>query len=105
MVMVDRLDTASYLRRFREKLSAFYLKVRDYEVTDPVLAKDVEAFMEAGLCLSAVSKSELEQVIAQEHQSVFGMGLRERSLAAKQYALEKGDFSFFDLPTWRRAPK
>ena len=66
------------------------------------LYQSIEAFMEAGLILGAVNKPELEKVISDEHVDVFGISRQDRMQKAKDEALVKGDFAFFDTPTWQR---
>ena len=94
-----------YLSRLRSKLNAFYLRIRDYNDKDLVKAHGIEVFMEAGLSLNAVTQHELEQVIADEHQQVFGMSRQERLRVNKEEAIATRDYAYFDTPTWVRESK
>jgi ABC-type polysaccharide/polyol phosphate transport system ATPase subunit len=91
-------NNQQYLQLFRVRLNEFYLQIRDYDNKDVAMAQG----MEAGLVLSAVTKSQLESLIADEHASVFGMSRLERSQEVKQEAMEVGDYAFFDTPTYQR---
>lgn len=96
------LNNQQYLQLFRVRLNEFYLQIRDYDNKDFAMAQGIEAYMEAGLALNAVTKSQLESAIADEHASVFGMSRLERSQEVKQEAMEIGDYAFFDTPTYQR---
>lgn len=96
------MNKDDYLKRFGCKINAFYTQMRDYNKKDQALNQAIEAFMEAGLCLQAVTRSELEQVIAREHLAVFGMDRSERTRQEQVRATESGDYDGFDSPTWLR---
>lgn len=91
-----------YLQRFKVRLNEFYLQIRDYDNKDVAMAQGIEAYMEAGLALGAVSTTELEMRIATEHVSVFGVSRQERLQEAKTEALGNGDYAFFDTPAFQR---
>jgi hypothetical protein len=94
-----------YLQGFRDRLSELYLQIRDYDNRDVAMCQGIEAFMEAGILSGVVNHSELQSVIADEHMSVFGMTRQERLQMLREEALGKGDYAFFDTPTWQRDRK
>ncbi len=56
----------------------------------------VEGFMEAGLCLGVVTKSELQDVVDAAHIKVFGVPFNEK-IRPKNI-----DDGLLDIPTWIR---
>ncbi|MBR9886488.1 MAG: hypothetical protein GYB20_02130 [Oceanospirillales bacterium] len=91
-----------YISALEQRLSRFYISIRDYAKTDSEARSAIESFMEAGLLLGEVTQSELDKVIDVQHKVVFGMSLRDRWRSDKMIAYERKNYSVFDTPTWQR---
>lgn len=91
-----------YMKIFQRKLEEYYLQVRDYDSKPEGDAQAIDAFMEAGLALEAVTKQELEIVIENTHQQIFGLSAQERRNNENRECLERQDYVKFEIPAWTR---
>ena len=87
-----------YLQQFRTRLNEFYYQQYKYNNRDIAIAQGVLAFIEAGITLGAVTRSELEAVIDERHMEVFGVSRQERLQNARGKFLEVEELAFFDTP-------
>lgn len=62
----------------------------------------IEGFMLAGSRLGLVDKPELETLMEQAHQSVFGMSIQERRLMELKGEQFEVDWSYYDKPISQR---
>lgn len=91
-----------YISVLEQRLNRFYISIRDYGKTDAEVSSGIEAFMEAGLLLGAVTRAELDSLIELQHKTVFGMSLGERQQSEKLEAHAQGNYVSFDTPAWQR---
>lgn len=94
-----------YISVLEQRLSHFYISIRDYGKTDIEARSGIEAFMEAGLLLGAVTRAELDSSIDLQHRTVFGMSLGERQQSEKLEANAQGNYVSFDISAWQRKIK
>lgn len=87
-----------YLIQFRTRLNEFYFQKYKYNNTDIAIAQGILAFIEAGIALGAVTQSELEEVIDEQHMDVFCVSRQERLQNARGKFLEVEELAFFDTP-------
>jgi hypothetical protein len=82
-------------------LKYWHLEGEPSEIT--ALKYKVDGYIEAGLTLNAISKSELQDLIDQKHMAVFGMTRKQRRIENKLGKKEElRDWSAFDRPTIER---
>lgn len=64
-----------------------------------------QGFIHAGELLQLCSRAEVQQLMEQVHQDVFGISIAERrpkEQARRQKALQLGDYDYFDEPAFNR---
>jgi len=63
-----------------------------------------QGFIQAGELLHICSRDDIQQLMEQIHQQVFGQSIAERQQQqnARQQAIADGDFDYFEQPAWER---
>lgn len=96
---------ARYMTGFEQRLMSIY---RQAAAGIEPNAKERDLFngyMDAGLVTGLVTKDELQALIDQRHQSMFGMTIAERRRLQKKppgLDFDAEDYAFYEVPTWMR---
>jgi hypothetical protein len=87
----------------RTLLSEYYGRVEEESAEITALKNKIDGYIQAGLTLNALSKSELQDLIDQEHMAAFGMTRKQRRIEKKLGKKEEvRDWSAFDRPAIER---
>ena len=79
----------------------WHAEVKSSELT--ALKHKIDGYIEAGLTLNALRKSELQDLIDREHMAAFGMTRKQRRISKKLGKKEEvRDWSAFDRPAIER---
>ncbi|BBP43529.1 hypothetical protein [Thiosulfativibrio zosterae] len=92
------MDTLPYQERLTQLLIENYTLIKDggmRKKSDP----KIEGFMEAGLVLNVVNKTDLQAIINNAHKQVFGIPFSERIRP------QNANDELLDIPTWMRDNK
>ena len=94
------MNTDKYFDSLKKKLRGIFLMIKNGHEVPPDEKKYVEGFMHASVDLGIATRSELEELMEEINQDVFGMSVDERRKVYRNRTLSTN--TAFDTPTWQR---
>ena len=97
------MNKYGFIEEVERRLRELYLGSKNGHIASPEQRHQLEGFIQAGIFISMVRAEEMEEVIENIHQEVFGMSIEEHK---HQHAISwdgnKIDYSNYDVPTYER---
>lgn len=94
------MDTERYFDSLKEKIRELFVMIQHGHAVPAEQKKYVEGFMHASLDLHIATRQELEALMEEINQEVFGMGIDERRKRYPERSLSSG--TALETPTYQR---
>ena len=100
----EQLKKELYLESIRKRARHLYVYGESHPDEKDLIAHKLDGFLEAGLLLQIFNKDQLQQVIDEEHVTIFGMSRKERVKKRQQEGISpaSADWSAYDAPATER---
>ncbi|CAM3570119.1 hypothetical protein [Parendozoicomonas haliclonae] len=97
------MNQERYLEEVRRQLSSYYQQLKAGHKPVAEQRSRIEGFMQAGIYMGIYSAPQRDALIAEVHEQIFGMSLRERQKVHQhQWQGDIRDYSEYDSPTINR---
>ena len=97
------MNKKRYINEIVRRLTQIYEQIKTGHPADSVNLHRVEGFMNAGVFMGLISNYDLNNLIEQVHQNVFGISVSERRRQNRyQWPQETTDYSGYESPTYER---
>ena len=98
------MNKSTFLREVETRLSRLFSASRAGQKIAPVDRHRLEGFMQAGVFLGLVNRSELSGLMENTHLRIFGQTIAERRATdAMSWSDERIDYSGYDSPSYTRS--